>query len=72
MDGTTEPDSQGKFYAFVYRTLKERWKLEKKVTFGKRHKAKERAFKWFEARKEKLEPKIAGLPLTDSRRASAS
>jgi hypothetical protein len=61
---TTQPDSQGKFYALVYRILKDRWKLSKKVAFGKRNKAKKRAFKWYSERwnqlhlairKEKLE-----------------
>jgi tRNA U34 2-thiouridine synthase MnmA/TrmU len=47
---TTEPDSQGKFYAFVYRILKDRWKLGKKVAFGRRNKAKKRAFKWYSER----------------------
>ena len=51
---TTEKDRKGKFYAFIYRILKNKWKLTRKVAFGRRKKAKERAYKWYCQRKEKL------------------
>jgi hypothetical protein len=52
---TTEPDHKGKFYAFVWRILKNGiWKRKHTVAFGKRHKAKARALKWYNKRKEKL------------------
>ena len=51
---TTEKDGKGKFYAFIYRITKDKWKRTKKVAFGRRKKAKERAYKWYCQRKEKL------------------
>lgn len=54
---TTERDSHRKFYAFVYRITKQAWKLGKKVAFGRRKKAKERAYHWYCQRKEKLAQK---------------
>ena len=52
---TTERCGDGKFYALVYRITRECWKMTKKVAFGRRKKAKEKAYKWYCQRKEKLQ-----------------
>jgi len=54
---TTEKTSDGKFWAFIYRITKKRWKLIKKVSFGRRKIAKARALKWYHQRQEKLKAK---------------
>jgi len=53
----TEPTSNGKFCAFIYRVTKRSWKLVRKVEFGRRKIAKARALKWYQQRKAKWEAK---------------
>lgn len=53
---TTEKSSDGKFYAFIYRINEKKgtWVVTKKVAFGRRKKAKERALQWYNKRCQKL------------------
>ena len=52
---TTQRTSDGKFWALIYRLLKDgTWVLKKKVAFGRRRIAKKRAHTWMEKRREQL------------------
>jgi len=66
---TTQRDDKGKFYAIKYRIKTEKgqelWNLVKRIPFGRRKKATERAYKWFVERRkvlEKIVAKKAALP----------